>query len=261
MQHANTGVFWDVFAAVALQRSAIIAPSMADVERQYNEVMLEDEAGKSLFSEFELRQKRDERLLRKRAEVRLHENLSKCLDEEIGVLASAVEEEWRNEAESIRKSLGLGDQCSVSALLEKASERDIQRKPSEPLILIVRRNFGRSDGYVSPWQLPMAEHKSEETLKETAEHCLRDMVPVESHASILSNAPFSVYSYRYPPRLKRRDSDPNVNASEGSMVFLFKALVKHINPLSLRSDIVDYKWVTAEELTEKTKSRRCSSHS
>lgn len=61
MQHAENTKLWDVFAAVALQRSAIIAPPMREIEKRYNEVMLKEEVEKSFLSDFELRQMRDER--------------------------------------------------------------------------------------------------------------------------------------------------------------------------------------------------------
>ncbi|VDP12519.1 unnamed protein product [Onchocerca flexuosa] len=103
---------WDIFASVALIRPPIIAPPMLDIEKRYHDLMLQKELENSLRCDFELRQLRDERLLKERERLKMDGERAN-LQEEIGILASVDEENWRKEADRIRKELGIGDLTKV----------------------------------------------------------------------------------------------------------------------------------------------------
>uniref|UniRef100_A0A915PY77 39S ribosomal protein L46, mitochondrial n=1 Tax=Setaria digitata TaxID=48799 RepID=A0A915PY77_9BILA len=235
---------WDIFASVAVIRPPIIAPPMIDVEKRYHDVMLQKELERSLLCDFELRQLRDERLLKERERLKMSDEESN-LHEEIGILASVDEENWRKEADQIRKQLRIGDLTKVKRCLPfaKAGDRSLQRKIDEFLVLIVCQKFGRKDNYHSPWQLPQAKNLPGESLKQTSERCVEELfseLPVKG----MSNAPFSVYFYCYPAQLRQRLK----TQSRGAAIFFFKALCqKHVPMKANKNEVADYKWVSAEE--------------
>ncbi|VDN39765.1 unnamed protein product, partial [Gongylonema pulchrum] len=180
------------------ERPPVIAPPMNKLEQRYSHVMAEREIECSLRSDFELRQLRDERLLKERERLKMS-NEEGTLSEEIGILASVDEENWRKQGDRIRKQLAIGDLSRFA----KADSRSLQRKIDEPLVFIVRHKFGRTDGYETNWLLPQVQHQTSETLKQTAERCLKTVISNEVEVEGLSNAPFSVYSYNYPSRLRK----------------------------------------------------------
>ncbi|EFO26460.1 hypothetical protein LOAG_02019 [Loa loa] len=230
---------WDIFASVALVRPPFTAPPMSDIEKRYHDFMLQRELEDSLRCDFELRQLRDERLLKERARLKLGGEEANP-EEEIGILASVDEENWRKEAGRIRKKLAIGDLTKFS----KADTRSLQRKIDEFLVLIVCQKFGRKDGYRSPWHLPQLRILPGESLKQTSERCLKELFSIEIHGKGINSAPFSVYFYCYPAQLRQRLK----THSRGAAVFFFKALYMNRVPLVANKDeVADYKWVNAEE--------------
>ncbi|VDN27025.1 unnamed protein product [Gongylonema pulchrum] len=162
------------------------------------------------------------------------------LSEEIGILASVDEENWRKQGDRIRKQLAIGDLSRFA----KANSRSLQRKIDEPLVFIVRHKFGRTDGYETNWLLPQVQHETGETLKQTAERCLKTVISNEVEVEGLSNAPFSVYSYNYPSRLRELLK----TQSRSAVVFFFKALLtSRTSPMVNRKEVSDYKWVSVDE--------------
>ncbi|CAG9534977.1 unnamed protein product [Cercopithifilaria johnstoni] len=230
---------WDIFASIALVRPPIIAPPMNDIEKRYSDFMLQRELEDSLRCDFELRQLRDERLLKERERLKMAGEEAN-LQEEIGILASVDEENWRRQADRIRKELAIGDLTKFS----KADSRSLQRKIDEFLVLIVCQKFGRKDGYHSPWHLPQLRNLPGESLKQTSERCLKELFTTEVHGKGISNAPFSVYFYSYPAQLRQRLK----TQSRGAAVFFFKALYPNrVPPMVNKDEVADYKWVSAEE--------------
>ncbi|VDK63317.1 unnamed protein product [Onchocerca ochengi] len=229
---------WDIFASVALIRPPIIAPPMLDIEKRYYDLMLQRELENSLLCDFELRQLRDERLLKERERLKMDGEAN--LQEEIGILASVDEENWRKEADRIRKELAIGDLTKFS----KTDDRSLEKKIDEFLVLIVCQKFGRKDGYHSPWHLPQLRNLPNESLKQTSERCLKELFSVEMCGKGISNAPFSVYFYNYPAQLRQRLK----TSSRGAAIFFFKAFYMKRVPLIVNGDeIADYKWVSAKE--------------
>ncbi|KAL4003552.1 39S mitochondrial ribosomal protein L46 family protein [Acanthocheilonema viteae] len=236
---------WDIFASVALIRPPIIAPPMSDIEKRYHDFMLQRELENSLRCDFELRQLRDERLLKERERLKMIGEEAN-LQEEIGILASVDEENWRKQADRIREQLAIGDLTKFS----KADSKSLQRKIDEFLVLIVCQKFGRKDGYHSPWHLPQLQNLPGESLKQTSERCLKELFTTEVYGKGISNAPFSVYFYCYPVKLRQRLK----TQSRGAAVFFFKAL--YMNRVSLmvnEDEVADYKWVNAEEFAASMK--------
>uniref|UniRef100_A0A914RRJ7 Nudix hydrolase domain-containing protein n=1 Tax=Parascaris equorum TaxID=6256 RepID=A0A914RRJ7_PAREQ len=108
----------------------------------------------------------------------------------------------------------------LKQLVEENKDTSLRRKLDEKLILIVKQRFSRNDGVL--------------------------------HASVSGNAPFSVYSYRYPSGLKRSER----NNSVGAKVFFFTALISPFHGLKVNvKEISDYKWVTVDEFSKAVRSK------
>uniref|UniRef100_F1KX29 Large ribosomal subunit protein mL46 n=1 Tax=Ascaris suum TaxID=6253 RepID=F1KX29_ASCSU len=239
---------WDIFAGVALLREPIIAPVMTDAERRYTEVLRRIEEEGSLLSDFELKHIKDTKLLAKRAQLEAEGRELSALDEQIGVTAEAQRDDWMKKGETSRKRFAIGDLSKV----EENKDTSLRRKLQEKLILVVKQRFSRDDGYSSPWILPQTANRCDENLKETAERCLSNIFEGALHATVSGNAPFSVYSYRYPSGLKRSET----NNSVGAKVFFFSALISPFHNFKVNvKEVSDYKWVTADEFSKTIRSK------
>ncbi|MCP9259637.1 hypothetical protein DINM_002569 [Dirofilaria immitis] len=269
---------WDIFASVALIRPPIIAPPMHDVEKRYHDFIFQRELEDSFRCDFELRQLRDEWLLKERETLKMNgEEVN--LKEEIGVLASMDEENWRKRADRIRKELTIGDLTKGSEInacmilttaqsrpsrnrhncqnvsdpkyeqhicftlqtcrFSKADSKSLKRKIDEFLVLIVCQKFDREDSYHLPWHLPQLQNLPGESLKQTSIRCLKELFSIEMYGKGITNAPFSVYVYHYPAQLRRRLK----TSSRGAAIFFFKAMyMKHIPLIANRDEVADYKW-------------------
>ncbi|KAK6060234.1 hypothetical protein COOONC_02113 [Cooperia oncophora] len=109
------------------------------------------------------------------------------------------------------------------------------------LLLIVRQRFGQ-ENYKSPWILPQLKHESGETLRETAERCLRQVAD-DIKASFYGNAPFAVFSHKYPKPLSavRLEKD-------GAKIFFLNAVLDSSSSFAPnKEEVADYKWVVREE--------------
>ncbi|KAK6045184.1 hypothetical protein COOONC_17311 [Cooperia oncophora] len=204
---------WDVMVSVALSRPQVIAPPMTEIERRFHSLQMEEEREKSLLCDFELKSRHDEKLLEKRAELEREGKELSELDEQMGLANSIIQDEWNRKGEQLVKSLQLDNPRSREVNDERSLERMLDRK----LLLIVRQRFGQ-ENYKSPWILPQLKHESGETLRETAERCLRQ-VANDIKASFYGNAPFAVFSHKYPKPLSQRLE------KDGAKIFFLNAVL------------------------------------
>ncbi|VDN28210.1 unnamed protein product, partial [Cylicostephanus goldi] len=148
------------------------------------------------------------------------------------------EDEWNRKGEELVKSLGLSNPQNG-----KNDVKDLRRLLDRKLLLIVRQRLGQAN-YESPWILPQTKHLSGESLRETAERCLKEIAG-EVTASIRGNAPFAVFTQkcvRYPKPLKSRLK------KDGAKIFFYHAVLgppSRFRPA--KEEVVDYKWVVREE--------------
>nr|CDJ97577.1 Crotonase domain containing protein [Haemonchus contortus] len=213
-----------------------------------NRKEMEEEHEKSLLCNFELKSRHDEKLMEKRAELEREGKELSELDEQIGIANSIIQDEWKRRGEQLVKSLKLDNPRSH----EVKDERSLQRILDRKLLLIVQQRFGQ-ENYRSPWILPQLKHEAGETLRETTERCLRQIAD-DVKASLYGNAPFAVFSHRYPkPLSKRLEKD-------GAKLFFFNAVLE---PSSLftpnKKEVVDYKWVVREEFWSTVPSKKYKS--
>ncbi|VDK42509.1 unnamed protein product [Anisakis simplex] len=246
--NASESTQWDIFAGVALIRQPLIAPSMTEVEKTYADVLQRVEEESSLKCDFELKQIKDSKLLAKRAQLEAEGKELSALDEQIGVTAESLQDDWSWKAEILKKQFAIGDISKV----EENVETSLRRKLTEKLCLIVKQKFNRKDNYSSPWILPQSANRTDENLKQTVERCISDITEGTVQAVVLGNAPFSMYTYRYPSGLRQNTDSESV----GAKVFFFNALISPQSHFEVNTkEICEYKWVTADEFAKFVESR------
>ncbi|KAI6187112.1 39S ribosomal protein L46, mitochondrial [Aphelenchoides besseyi] len=235
-QLAQISTRWDVAVGVAVIRPPVVAPKMSEVERLYHECALQEEHEKSLKSEFELRLIKDGELLEKRRKLEEEGKDLSQLDEQIGITAQQLEEDWIRNQEAVSQQYKLGDFSQIQVSDVRSIRQHLDRK----LVLLVKQRFGEA---ISPWILPQLANEKE-TLRQTVERCLSETFDGNSNAQVDGNAPVSVYKYRYPkPLAKKLDA-------YGSYLFLFSAHLNTVeDELKLNGDqIHDYRWCTSDKL-------------
>uniref|UniRef100_A0A1I8AG53 MRP-L46 domain-containing protein n=1 Tax=Steinernema glaseri TaxID=37863 RepID=A0A1I8AG53_9BILA len=271
----------DIFGAVVLSRFPVVAPPMSDVERRYSEQVLQMEAENSLRSDFELRSIRDKKLIAKKEQLEAEGKDLSELEGELSVTAQMQEDEWKKKASEIRAKLiakkeqleaegkdlsELEGELSVTAQMQedewkkKASEirvkygldaplestadvHSLKRCLDRKLVLLVKQKLHhRDDDYRTPWIIPQRKNEGE-SLRETVEKCVGDLFEETPKISIMGNAPFASYRYRYPKKLK------DVQKADEAEIFFFDA---HIHgskdPEFSKTTLSDFMWCTPEEL-------------
>ncbi|CAB3406886.1 unnamed protein product [Caenorhabditis bovis] len=227
---------WDIMASVVLGRSPVIAPPMSAIEAKFHRLQLEEEREKSLMCNYELKTKQDEKILARREQLINEGKELSELDEAISVMNSVLEDEWKRKADELEKKYKFTTESPAND--GKSLERMLDRK----LVLIVKQRFGDKK-YSSPWILPQIKHKDGETLRQTAERCLGEISRQNLAVNIAGNAPFSVFTHRYPKGLAAR------TGSIGAKIFFYQAnLAQNSTEFKANGeDISDFNWVTKEE--------------
>ncbi|VDL74727.1 unnamed protein product [Nippostrongylus brasiliensis] len=204
---------WDIMVSVALSRPQVVAAPMTEIERRFHTLQIEEEKEKSLLCDFELKSLRDEKLIAKRAELEREGKELSELDEQIGLSNAMIQDEWSRRGEQLLKNINVANTQARNLKDEHSLMRMLDRK----LVLIVQQRFGQ-DGYKSPWILPQLRHQSGETLRETAERCLRE-VAEGVQATLYGNAPFAVHTHKFPKPLKQKLN------KDGAKIFFYHAVV------------------------------------
>uniref|UniRef100_A0A1I8AEL7 MRP-L46 domain-containing protein n=1 Tax=Steinernema glaseri TaxID=37863 RepID=A0A1I8AEL7_9BILA len=188
------------------------------------------------------------------------------LEGELSVTAQMQEDEWKKKASEIRVKYGLDaplestadvhslkrclDRKLVLLVKQKLHHRDDDYRT--PWIIPQRKNEGeslreqklhhRDDDYRTPWIIPQRKNEGE-SLRETVEKCVGDLFEETPKISIMGNAPFASYRYRYPKKLK------DVQKADEAEIFFFDA---HIHgskdPEFSKTTLSDFMWCTPEEL-------------
>ena len=152
---------------------------------------------------------------------------------EAGVRTAVDDEDsWEKELSGFKpwpRKTTADDQCDVHS---------IRRALDRPLHLVVERKFGN----VLHWDLPTAIHQSGETMRDTAERAVKSYCGNHLQVTVLGNAPWSFYKYRYPRKIRDK------TGKQGEKVFIFKAFLNG-GSVSINHEICnDFKWALREEL-------------
>lgn len=209
---------------------------------------MEEERERSLLNDFELKTRHDKKLLAKRAELEREGKELSELDEQIGLANTIIQDEWNRRGEQLVQSLQLANPRSR----EVNDDRSLRRKLDRKLLLIVKQRFGQ-ENYKSPWILPQLKHETGETLRETAERCIRQCADGVT-ASIYGNAPFAVFTQKYPKPLAKR-----LDKAGAKLFFYHAALAPTSSFEPNKKEVVDYKWVVREEFWSTVPSKKYKS--
>jgi len=241
---------WDVGVAVALFRPPTIAQQMSDSEHKFSDLCERVEQEHSFKNDFELRLDKDILLLEKRKKLEDEGRDLSELDVQIGVSALFVRDEWTRKGKEAINTHLLQD-----GRLESKDVKSVKRKLDRKLLLLTRQNVG----VVLPWQLPFLINDGIESLRETAERCMKSLFSSPMpNARILGNSPSAHYRYKYPKQVRER------RKTEGMILFIYPCQLmekqtflrkKEIKLVFNKNCIEDYKWCTSEELRAATSRR------
>lgn len=123
----------------------------------------------------------------------------------------------------------------LTAADKKNDVKSLNRKLDETLILIAKQKLGKNQVTV----LPQGKWNEGETLRQTAERTLKEIVGNEIKTQFYGNAPCGFYKYKYPKEERKE--------SVGAKVFFFRAVVRDENKGSLDQKTA-CEWKTKEEL-------------
>uniref|UniRef100_A0A8R1HWA9 Large ribosomal subunit protein mL46 n=1 Tax=Caenorhabditis japonica TaxID=281687 RepID=A0A8R1HWA9_CAEJA len=226
----------DIFASVVLSRAPVIAPPMSEVEQRFQRLQKAEEREKSLLNDYELKTKQDEKMVARREQLAREGKELSELDEQIGVTNAVREDEWK------RKAAELDAKYNFSTDSGTLDAKSLQRLLDRQVVLIVKQKLGEK-GYTSPWILPQMKHRAGETLRQTAERCIGEISGGDFSASISGNAPFAVFTHKYPAPVAQKTGVPCAK------IFFFMAdLAQNSEEFSVNpEDVSDYQWVNREE--------------
>ncbi|KAK0425755.1 hypothetical protein QR680_009363 [Steinernema hermaphroditum] len=235
---ANLGRRVNIFGAVVISRFPVVAPPMAEVEKRYSEQVLQVESENSLRSDFELRSIRDRKLIARKEQLEAEGKDLSELEGELSFTAEMQEDEWLMKSSEVKAKYDFEKPLETVADLQSL-KRCLDRK----LVLIVKQKLHhRSDDYRTPWIIPQRKNEGE-TLRETVEQCIGDLFEGVPKISVMGNAPFASYRYRYPRKVKDAEK---ANEAE---IFFFDAHIHSWNdPVFKKATVSDYMWCTPEEL-------------
>ena len=159
------------------------------------------------------------------------------------ITALDMEDSWKKSAE------GFIPAATQSAADKSADLRSTKRAMASPLRLVARYHLG-SDIF---WDLPNIKHQPGETLRDTAERAVSENLGGDVDVTILGNAPWSFYKFKYPKHFQQSTE------REGAKVWIFKGiLVNHFHDepqVKLGKHIEDYQWLTRTELEKNLHSK------
>ncbi|KAF1759312.1 hypothetical protein GCK72_015777 [Caenorhabditis remanei] len=237
---------WEIYASVVLSRAPLIAPPMSEIESKFHRLQMKEEEEKSLLSNYELKTKQDLKMVARREQlIREGKELSE-LDEEIGVTNAQKEDDWKRISEELNQKYRFDS--LKTGVTEAENERNLMREMERKLVLIVKQRMGNeSKGYETPWILPQIKHREGETLRQTAERCIGELSSNDLSADISGNAPFGVFTHRYPKPISSK------TGATGAKIFFFSANLTTSSQenselkVNESEDISDFKWVNQQE--------------
>jgi large subunit ribosomal protein L46 len=239
---------WVVKAAAIVERSEIIAPEdpewlvkykqwrekwEAPIKKQMPDIktLLEDEDKKTsgVVASGEKKDKKKKKEKKGAAEAE---------DEE-----AKAKRERESRAEELRKA----NETQSAELYgpriteaDKANDRkSLYRKLDKKLFLIVKRQRDQHT-----WQFPQGDWVKGEVIRESGQRQFVEKFSSDLDVYFAGNCPQGVYGYEFP-----RDVQKKLNAYGAKVFFLYGYYVK--GSIKIMDDnIVDYLWVTKEELAE-----------
>jgi len=226
---------WDLVSAVCIERPALIVPPLNTIETKMKKLLTDLEYENSMKNDHEMRSIQDmERAQKKK------DGVDDSTGKDAVITALDMEDKWKAE------SLEFKAEQILTEADKNQDEKSILRHLDKPLRLVLNLKLG-NDTF---WDLPGAKRRPGETMRQAAERAVISMCGRKIQFQVLGNAPLSFYRYTYPKKYR----EENI---VGAKVFIFKAyLLNNDSPvwqdmdLKLADNIMDYKWLTYEELNK-----------
>lgn len=225
---------WHVYGSVCLERLPVISAELTDVEQEFQQVLIDIENENSMLSDHELRHLADKRL----AEMRKREDYEETETDAVRVTALEDEDKWHQELKTISPASRITEADKADD--KKSTDRKLDKK----LVFVVHQKMGDDKA----WVLPQVLRVQNENLRQTAERALRSSCGVNLKATFLGNAPCGFYQYKYPQAVR------DETGVQGGKVFFFKAVTKG-GPVEKQSSILDYLWISKDEMPQYMKAK------
>ncbi|CAE7371278.1 MRPL46, partial [Symbiodinium microadriaticum] len=140
--------------------------------------------------------------------------------------------------DEIVKTLPFTPASRITAADEANDTRSLERKLSNSLFLIVKRNRESHS-----WQFPQGKWLDGETMRQTAER-VNDRTVGEIRRWFVSNSPIGHFCYAYPPAMQEQ------RKQYGAKVFFYRAQLIE-GELKLETRLYkDYAWIARSEVGE-----------
>lgn len=218
---------WQLHSAVCLQRHPVITTELNELEKNYKNYLNEVEIDQSLLSDHEL-QIISDRLRKEKKKTESNINLV----QDTLLTAEEMEDEWQKELDQY----AFADRITDADRNNDATSPD--RKLDKKLVLITKRKFDEDCKPV--WIFPQVLRLEGESMREAAERAIKSQCGETVQATYIGNAPCGYHKYNLPPG----------QDSKGVKLFFFKANY-HGGDVAIQSeDVLEYKWVSLNELPE-----------
>uniref|UniRef100_A0A0N5BTC4 MRP-L46 domain-containing protein n=1 Tax=Strongyloides papillosus TaxID=174720 RepID=A0A0N5BTC4_STREA len=226
----------EITASIILIRPPLCAPSMNDFEKKYMEMQKNIDERNSLKSDFELRKERDEILLEKKRQLEEEGKDLTELEEQLGVPAFMMEEEWKVNADKIKAKYFKEHDNKIDQ-----DYKNLLRHPESNLLLSVKQKF--DNGNISPWIFPQTSN-IQNCLRSSIEAAMDEMFNGSIKMKMLGGAPFSYHKYRFPRKLRE---SKGVDLAE---FFFFGGILRDPTiDIKVNDKLIkDYQWLTSEEI-------------
>lgn len=221
---------WDLHAGVLVERLPIVTKTLKPIEKEFQQLLWQQEFEKSLKSDHELQHERDliqaELIKKGEIEIDLDETVTKQTAQD---LKDAYTEEYKKFKFGLRET----------EADKKNDLKSLNRKLENILYLLVEQKLGNKVHLI----LPQGIRQEGETMRQTAERVLREKCGDNLDVFFYGNAPCGFYKYKYPIDQRKE--------AIGVKVFFYRAAY---NKGNIDEKIIKkFEWITHEDLVRKLK--------
>lgn len=215
---------WDLVSAVCIERKPLVTKPFSALELKYSDALAELELANSYKSSHEIRLEEDARRAErlKRSDV--------VDDSELDVALKQNAQDFEDAGIEELGKFQLAPRTGSSHL------SSINRKLESHLVLLAKLRMGDRE----VWGLPQGVRQGSETMRDTAERVVQEYCGPQLKVSILGNAPFGYFKYKYPSALSAN--------SVGAKIFFFKGLYTSGNVVLNKNLVTDFQWATRSEM-------------
>lgn len=218
----QTGRKWHIYSAVCVERHPVVQAKMTEMEKRVFDLFNQIDVENSRKSDHELRLETEALGTNKNVKGKVSQ-MHAQKDTSDGLRAIELEDIWRAEWENFE----------FPPTYDDTDFRSLDRKLDRNLVLLIQQQFGKTKIFLPP----QVTRNPDESMRDTAERCLKTLCGPHFKARIYGNAPFGYVQYSYPRRFRE-------NGYHGAKVFYFLAkYLKGNIPEQAR-----FQWVDREEL-------------